>query len=42
MEGLPTAILNMHEMPLLLIPIVRELKTALQELTLRVETLEAQ
>jgi hypothetical protein len=42
MEGLPTAILNMHEMPLLLIPIVRELKAALQELTLRVETLEAQ
>ena len=42
MEGLPTAILNIHEMPLLLIPIVRELKTALQELTLRVETLEAQ
>jgi len=42
MEGLPTAILNMHEMPLLLIPIVRELKTALQELTARVETLEAQ
>ena len=41
MEGLPTAIMNMHEMPLLLIPIVRELKTALQELTLRVETLEA-
>jgi len=41
MEGLPTAIMNMHEMPLLLIPIVRELKTALQELTTRVETLEA-
>jgi hypothetical protein len=41
MEGLPTAILNMHEMPLLLIPIVRELKETLQELTARVETLEA-
>ena len=40
MEGLPTAIMNLHEMPLLLIPIVRELKTALQELTTRVETLE--
>ena len=41
MEGLPTAILNLHEMPLLLIPIVRELKEALQDLTVRVETLEA-
>lgn len=41
MEGLPTAILNMHEMPLLLIPIVRELKETLQELTARVEILEA-
>jgi hypothetical protein len=41
MEGRPSGLLNIHEMHLLYIPIMKELKESLEQLTTRVSALEA-